>query len=122
MPRTLGRLAHLGIHDLHRESGLGRPTAPWLVLQSADPLLLVAVQPQAHHVLATLVDLRNLRHPVAARIQQHHLGAQGHPPDGLSTHLLQVLALLSRQMHPYHPHTSQSPDHTGSVPEFWLPA
>ena len=73
----------------------------WLdALTAHDPLRAVAVQPQAHHVLAAVVDMGDLRHPVAPRTEQNHLRTQRHSAHRLAAHLLQLAALSGQHRAP----------------------
>jgi hypothetical protein len=108
--RAFGRLLRLGVDDGARQRILGRPPAPRFVIQPGDAVLRVAMQPAPDHIAATIVNLGDHRHGEAAVGEQHHVGAQGNPPDSSPTHVLQLLPLLVRQMHKNHP---------GHLPPAW---
>ena len=91
MPRTRRRLAGLCLHDLRRQRVLRWSAAARLVLQAADTVCAIAMQPRAHHVLPTGVHSGDLWHCVGAAGEQHHVrpgelpaprlgGSPGAPP------------------------------------------
>ena len=69
------------------------------------------------NILGAVVDLGDLWYPVAPITEQHHLRTQGHPAHCLPAHLLQLPALVIRQVHPYHPHTLPMSCHRRSMPK-----
>ena len=113
------RPARLGVHDLPRQRIVGRPPAARLVRQTRHPRLLVAMQPEPHHILAAVVDRRDHRHPIPPVIQQHHVRPQGHAPHRLPAHTLQLRPLLLRQFYHQHAGYLPFPQPAKSVPHMW---
>jgi hypothetical protein len=98
---------------------LGGRQLALVVLQAAHAALLIAVQPGAHDILATSVDLCDLRHAVTTISEQHHLGAQRDPAHRLSAESLEFLALDRVQMHSNHPPGLLLAEAARTMPIFW---
>ena len=60
------------------------------------------MQPDAHDVLAAGMDGSDLGNGETAVGEQHHVGPQGHAPDGLPTDDVQFVPLALCQMHVDH--------------------
>jgi len=57
------------------------------------------MQPGAHHVFAAIMDGRDLGDGEAAVGEQHHVGPQGHPTDGLPTDGAEFVLLVLGKLH-----------------------
>jgi hypothetical protein len=83
MPGARWRLTGLRGDDLGRQWVFGRASTTRFIFQSRDPVLLIAMQPGAHDIFATVVngaDLADRKSPIT---EQHHLRAQRDPPDAV---------------------------------------
>jgi hypothetical protein len=100
--RARRRLTGLGIDDGSSQRVLGRAPATGFIFQPSHPLLLIAMQPGAHDVLATGMDGSDLGNGEATIGEQHHVGAQSYAPDGLPTDGVQFVPLALCQMNVNH--------------------
>ena len=60
------------------------------------------MQPDEHDVLATGMESSDLGNGETTVGEQHHLGTQGHAPDGLPTDGAEFVPLARCQMHGHH--------------------
>src|SRR5690242_17231579 len=82
---------------------LGGRQLAWLIFQPGDPVLFIAVQPDAHHILAAGMDGSDLGNSETAVGEQNQVGAQGHAPDSLPTDDAEFVPLTFGKMHVDHP-------------------
>jgi hypothetical protein len=61
------------------------------------------MQPDPHHILAAVMDGRDLGNGEATVAEHDHVGSQSHTSDGLPTDDLQFVPLALCQLHVHHP-------------------
>src|SRR5205823_13489491 len=95
--------------DLSGQTVLGRTSTARHVRQPGYAVVLIAMQPVPHHALPTVMDLGDLRHPVAPPGPQHNVRAQRHPTHRLAADSLDLVPLLLRQVDAHHDSSNRLP-------------
>jgi len=112
-------LAGLGVDELARQRVRGRAAGAWPVVEAGGTVVLIAMQPQAHDVLAAGLERGELGHGGAAIGQQHPVDTQGDAADGLPAELLQVVALGIGQVDEEHGEHLRPARRARIVPNLW---